>query len=730
MRPGSPELTAALAAGQRSYDLSLRLGGKDVADQVESWTYEHSYTSGLPDQVAFTTGAAAAKCSATLVGPDGRTAAQRYSPWAPRWTADVTRPGQSAVLAWGLDGYTEQTMRGRITTIHAAAKEGTAAVTALDGAETLRGPAWLPPVMDTTAVGVSTPWVIDHALRMSGIYTSPPPRPGSILFASMNCGIDANIGMRVARSGITGFNRARSPWTAGPVSTASGGYAITWAPQRRVLSQQGTLVVDWWVRVPDTGTAEASSVELVWRGGETGTATTVRVTFDPAAWTMAAAVDGGSTAWTVTSGLRTPGRVKVTFQIILGSLTTPIQVRGWMTGPSGQYATPTYTGAVPVYGWLHTVTARSRAPMECVGVARASGTIPVTTPWAQTAHVLTDEAVTSYRLRAAPEVSGSWWDMIKSLADAMMLSFGFDEDGIFHAHGRDYLAPDVQVQPDRVVTAARDLADVGVTEEADGIANVVSCAHTHYDTPGVPALEDYWTDTVARTIPALSTIRFVVDDTQRAWMTPTPMPYSAAGTGTPGASRVRFLTASGGLAPVETEMVHTPDGLEIVYHNRGVDPATAHTATSGGVPSLTLARWDVTSAAGRAQVATDTASIARYGDRSLQVSTSPWVQLAEVSEDLAERVLAWTAWPLPITGSIQILPDPRLQLGDVVRVRDSTGAMLDHLFRVLGIRADGRGANVTMTLTVRPMQRPARPVDNGLTTEPIADPEVAPVYPG
>src|SRR5690554_1532685 len=119
MRPGDPLLGAALVAGEREYTVRARLGGRDITDELDSWSVDRAFESGLPDQVAATAGTAAAQAKLSLSGEGTQTAAQRYSPWAPRASADVTRPGQSLVLDWGVGGQALQSMRGRVRQVTA-----------------------------------------------------------------------------------------------------------------------------------------------------------------------------------------------------------------------------------------------------------------------------------------------------------------------------------------------------------------------------------------------------------------------------------------------------------------------------------------------------------------------------------------------------------------------------------------------------------------------------------
>ncbi|ASU85947.1 hypothetical protein CDO52_26950 [Nocardiopsis gilva YIM 90087] len=134
--------------------------------------------------------------------------------------------------------------------------------------------------------------------------------------------------------------------------------------------------------------------------------------------------------------------------------------------------------------------------------------------------------------------------MLKDIADAQLLYMGFDEDGVFRIHARDYMSPDTQARPDLTITAARDLAQIITSEEIDGIANIVEVAPTAYEFQSLSA-EDFYTDDTVREIPPRGTLRVSLDTTGRGWMTPCPMPFSTSGSGTPDASRVKFLTKEG-----------------------------------------------------------------------------------------------------------------------------------------------------------------------------------------
>ena len=744
MRSGSPELEAALEAGERRYTASVRLGGRDVTDQVTSWQVDRAYETGLPDQVAAPVGSDSAQAKMTLTGTGGSSAAQLYSPWAPRATADVTRPGQSAVLSWGLANQNMQTLRGRLKSVQATARSGAVDVSALDGAELLRGPAWLPPAGETLNNRTHAQWVIDHALRSSGIYTSPPERAGAIFFASLQAGFQANRGMLLSRTGNAGFRPARSPWTAGPGASQFDEYAwwtATWAPQRRVLSQVNQLMVEWWFYRRTTSDSPETRVELVFANQPENVSGyspwRVSVSYNPATRRMSATSTGGSAhVWTLPTTVDQAGRFKIAFQIGLTGTSDPVTVRGWLYQPSGDlYTSSTYSGGAPGWGVLEKVSAEGTGPMECLGVTPVSGTVQIVQPWRRGAVIdlMTSGGVNAgfdtYGLTSLPEVSGTWWDMLKQIAADTMSYMGFDEDGLFWFRRYEYIQPGRPAVPDLEVTSRRDIADLTVSEEIDGVRNRVEVAVSSTRVSVTPS--EQYNYTAVTSVNGGSTARVQFDFQQRPWQIRTPMIFTAITipSGNLG-SLVKMITANGQLAPVEIEMRYDEGNPVVIYHNRGSSTAYSALRTSLDEPSLRLAHGTGTDARQSPRTRENTASVARFGRQALSVAASPWVQNWVFADNLALQLIEWTAWPIPMTGQVEILPDPRIQLGDVVRVVDPGGVRVDRLFRVLGYRVSGSGGEVRMTVDLRPIEIPDQPQDVGLVVEPVLDPAVAEQFPG
>lgn len=74
-----------------------------------------------------------------------------------------------------------------------------------------------------------------------------------------------------------------------------------------------------------------------------------------------------------------------------------------------------------------------------------------------------------------------------------------------------------------------------------------------------------------------------------------------------------------------------------------------------------------------------------------------WVQSEQNAEILADAIQKWVSEPMPLIDGVSIHPDPRLELGDMVRIRDSHALNREILGLITGIRLSGN-SEVEMTL--------------------------------
>lgn len=112
-------------------------------------------------------------------------------------------------------------------------------------------------------------------------------------------------------------------------------------------------------------------------------------------------------------------------------------------------------------------------------------------------------------------------------------------------------------------------------------------------------------------------------------------------------------------------------------------------------------------------------SIIKYGERTWDLS-SDWYQDSITQTRLLDVMLDRTAEPQPTTDAITVAGDPRIQLGDVIRVNDSKGFGEDIILQVYGIKRDFTlDGGLTDTLTVEVVPPPVDPDDPDVPPDPI-----------
>lgn len=108
-------------------------------------------------------------------------------------------------------------------------------------------------------------------------------------------------------------------------------------------------------------------------------------------------------------------------------------------------------------------------------------------------------------------------------------------------------------------------------------------------------------------------------------------------------------------------------------------------------------------------------SIAKYGERVLDLS-GEWYQDGTWDSGMLDLITPRTGEPVPTTDAITVAGDPRLQLGDVIRVTDENQGMGNMFLQLFGIRRRfSREEGLTDTLSVE-MLPPAN------STPPTTDP--------
>ncbi|WP_432068236.1 hypothetical protein [Streptomyces sp. C10-9-1] len=340
--------------------------------------------------------------------------------------------------------------------------------------------------------------------------------------------------------------------------------------------------------------------------------------------------------------------------------------------------------------------------------------------WQKTAELDTPDIP----LRMIPVVTDSAWDAITQIAKATLATAEFDADGIFHWRSRTRWASTPSTT-DLTVTSQREIASLTVNEEIDACRN--NCSVKWHNWSRVKAdkstVKQAWN---VHKIPPLGAynISWTIGDDELD----TPPPTTAI---TVGNDNIRFATADSDSAPavhgqVEVSTTREDGKLVLRMFNRGYTDVWLR--GKNGSPSVSMTTPSIDSGVNPSDCWStyyNTVSQEKYGVQSYQHDPGGWVQDSNSANTLASSLRNAGAFPAPLLSNVEVLPDPRIELGDVVRVQDSTGAALNTLAWVVGIRTSGEaGGTIRQTLTLRGTTYNGVPADSGLTPDPPVNPEM------
>ncbi|MFJ4796952.1 hypothetical protein [Kitasatospora purpeofusca] len=742
MQQANAALTTALRSGERTAKHTSRLGGVEVGPQIQSWALDTAYGTDLPDAMRAWSGSASAQLELSLGGARGLPAPALYGPWAPHATADIARPGQSVVHGWGLGEGVLAAFRGSIRARSAQSGTDTVRITALDGSERLRMPAQLPRPsggIDPAASGIaatdwvaSATWCVDHLLRNAGLHTSPPPRPGCTLYASYHGGAAANIGtLYTLTGGWKSWDHPTPPFTAAARGPATGQAVARYVPTVRSVNRN-LAGAGYWLECyfDTTGPASANQrarLEVHWSTAGQDWRTALHIDWTnrqvkaTSGTTNTVPEDNPQVNWNPPEMVtEKAGRWHVGFWVtVADNGTTTVEFR--LTGPSG----------VTIVGLPTAIPQISLPPGAIQDVSVVLGDLAVEalafTPLSAIPTNLTQDGMwtrgavldtPAYPLTVVPVVSGSAWDVITAIAKATVSTAEFDHAGMFRWRNgsRWTTAPTV---PDLTVSSARELASLTVTEEIDACRNWIRVRWQRWNR--VKAASGYTESPMIIPLPPgqVVNVSWVSGEDQLDAMPPVTRENEVQ-------NGIRFTAtnfdAAGAVFGAVDVGITRTDGLTtMTLRNRSASTVycRSKTATLGFSYSVLTPALPTDNGPEDTWVTSQNAeSQQTYGRQAFDHDAGGWVQDVTSAATLASSLLNAGRLPIPLLGDVEILPDPRVRLGDVVRVIDRTGAQLDTLAWVVGSRLAGGDGAVKQTLTLRGTASPGFPTDTGLTPDP------------
>lgn len=786
MQPTTQAYKDALATNHTpaaQVTVDWRRDGNPTEVELAGVQIRRTITSDLDPAVSLITGHSAAEATIDLSGDPGdntRHAVALYSPY--RTDSDlygVDVEGAPVQVSLGIAGHPLlPQFTGRLRDIPVTAADRAASLSALDGtSERLGVPASLPVVVGIdlnvidTRGGLNSQWIVDHLARQGGYFSSPPPRPGCLVSATLHGSFGAEVGRAVDASHVE-----RDPTGTFDVFLAD---PIPYAPGRFALAP-----------TPEPGRAYAGQIDLA---AQVTPSQGVSLTFS--GW-----VFFGADAYTDSNPLGVP--VDVLWQLTSDDATQMVWVQVAATGPGvsnvaihvqrGQFDPGvTFVGVdVTATGWHYlgvnvafgsesaemtvrldgtdagtdtetiAVMPAEPSPLTAFGPSgvRPCEAVQVTTESVDDPGFTWDDAFTPTsflepglnELTATPPIpsDATCGQIIQAVAAAEAAVAIVDETGVFRFWNRQHwwAAGTAAATVQRIIDATTALKDTQISRGIDRVRNVIGVTVTP-----VTILDHdvVWGTSEAVEVPALGQVTLLADlrgaqaydvDTT-GWVIPAGGAASAAGQFKSG---YRACTARDGNGDQVTNLVmvvdtsSTPITVTITNPNTFsvwlVTPAGASSPNGGGVYPSTSTGQPAVELVGRLiTTQRDTGidgaptpgassgvvvkrrwqpSVDVFGAQPLTLQATPWMQRVDQGAALAGDVLTETAWPRPQLSGVEVIADASIQLGDRVQLHDTSGATgVDDPFWVVGVTTayrGGRRVSAVQTLALRAVAGPGQ----------------------
>lgn len=361
-------------------------------------------------------------------------------------------------------------------------------------------------------------------------------------------------------------------------------------------------------------------------------------------------------------------------------------------GPNSPLATPlivSFTACMPmqyIQVWQYPGTATRM-------VAGDLGVWPMNPPATVTPHHL---SVGMNLLTNLPQqVNVDAWSLIKEVAAAELGVVFFDEYGSFKFYSRADLRSFFQYPTGSTASTAPTLntdwvTDIDMVGALDGVRNIVAWESTsatawfqtvyqpaQYNTLDVAPHSTLVVQIQSSTITEFETDGGFIPTTDPtnwgslgvikgwfAYRTDTLADINATSGPNPGNS----------LGGVTVQIIPSVGGQFCTLSITNVNSYTVRFASLSsagtGSPTFRMGGYSVISDPKQSGSVAHAGSRAVFGDQTLSLGSSPWVQFPASAQAIAASVLVDTKSPVPILQQIPMVGDPRIQLGDVLPIVD------------------------------------------------------------
>jgi hypothetical protein len=712
-----------------------------LTDACSDLTIDRSATGDLPIEAGLVEGYASAQLTAVLDGTFSDGVTQAVDALAP-YRSDSALYQMAllnAPLTCDMGANTDQgpqlvpQFTGQVRSIRVDSAQRSAEIIAADPAERLRAPITLPAYgiyeitlnSQTNKLAVRTQAIIDFVLRKNGIYASPPAHPQAQISCTGHGWLAAETGVGGANFGALVAITDDAWWVPGPfgmlavrgIFGANSNFPQVFSAREQYSPAAGSGIgMAAWVRVgndlglpiiqqrlfslrPCVDTSYQISMDFIGDGRLTGV------------------IEGPTTSFAFAQPISTPTQwmyVALHFQHIAGG-TTKITFRQNGVSTSGTNTTPVMNAAVAPF-----LTAA--ANLSCLDWSNFHVWYDPNPPvgaWPGEIH--TSQASVDAGLNLMPILpdvaNADSWTVIKDAAAAEYGLVGFDELGQFFFKSRDHATDPTSVE--KTVTADTSLLTLAATNSIDSVRNVITTDTTAtYLNFGV----SFQATDINEFDSQVGTTVFAVPLDYGMIVERPPQILVAKTT-----ASWDFLMSNNGSVEgyvavrADSPTTEVTSGITVIYFAAAdrlgwivvynTSGFAVQFATTTGNPALGVMGFtpnkgfDANLTSTVFQQFSDAGSVGVYGQRLLQIPSSPYRQLQAPLEAVAHTLLSELSMPIPVLDQITINGDPRLKLGDTVKLVDplTNGTILAS---VVQITRKLSGGQLMDTLSVRPVSPP------------------------
>lgn len=666
-----------------------------------SWSVSREMATDVPDQVRGVGGLSRASGEVVLTSTERVVTTEApFSPWKP---GARRRSNQGVQLSAGYDRAEVDQIHGVTVRAPGSTSDPALRLSVVDIAERLQHEVALPAVAAVIdgaySPGFNPVWVIDHLLRSGGFFHCPPlvDVAESTFYASLMGSAEPDVYDLTFFVG-GGYIAAKSDVDGSPVEYRQ----ASWSPLAAVnvyldggctdfTAKQ--FFVSFWVDWQASDPAGTASIEI-WNDDSL---------FRQGIINLAASTD--SVLGVATSS----GRIGVLLDTdaTAGSRASIYQNGALLgTGDPGAFFANVF-GTAPQ--WVRVIVRSEGVVIGGVQVADPfDGLVDEDAVMKRlTVEVEPTAAISPSlgNLDGTPAATGTAWEILRQVAEAEQGAAWIDEAGT--AVFRNRIELRTFTGTPIPVTAKSSLLELAWSESSEQLASTVEVPYTSIQ---VETDRVVWEPVSPRRIGPNSDMRFDVRFDS---------PVMTARLELTGAWQFPDGTGTNLITSIFVRNFRLLSPTRATWTIRNTDSLGAWiVVTSTGDNALRVLGTAIV-AQGEDGLATATND--SPSPRTLTVGPNPFRQGFSAARDLAEWLAPQVRDPLPVLTRVPIVPDPRLQLGDLVEIQDPSVTHITQRALIVSDERAGTGDTMTQSLTVRPLSPILADVDAVWTGETLAD---------